>query len=569
MALSPIARTLIYSEYATWNSGSHQPSLVTFSFAGAAGGPNPTAAGIAWSSFSAGQQHAARQALDSWAAVSGIRFIEVPDTKAGAGIDIRFQLSQMADGTAGSAYYPKVGDISLSLSLYAQDNLEPGSYGYLVLLHEIGHALGLKHPFDSYPVLTDGLNNFDNTVMAYPRYGFATPASLRAADIEAIQYLYGTQSDEQNFSVQWNWDAARGGIRHDGNNSSQSITGTALRDIIFGYGGDDVLNGGAGDDMLFGGTGLNRISGGAGTDVLATGLFRAQTSLSGVSLGSEYNDGSITRTVSGTLYTPGEHQVFNGIEVLAFGDGRLVFDDADPVAQVVRMYQAALGRQPDAVGRESWTTQLLDGAPLVRLAEGFLGSAEFQARFGWQDDAGFVATAYRQALGREGEASGQAFWQGQLAAGMSRAGLLAGFSESAENHARTAPLLAKGLWDADDQIADLARLYKAVLGRAPDMDGLRFWNEQANHGVPDAAIANQFANSAEFTNRFPGGSDAEFVNAVYQNALGRGIDATGQAFWLDQLAHGMTRGEMVGGVSHSTEFLVLSAGLTEGGIVFA
>jgi serralysin len=31
---------------------------------------------------------------------------------------------------------------------YQNANLAPGGQGYETLLHELGHALGLKHPFD-------------------------------------------------------------------------------------------------------------------------------------------------------------------------------------------------------------------------------------------------------------------------------------------------------------------------------------------------------------------------------------------------------------------------------------
>ena len=568
MALSSIARTLIYSDSATWNSGSYQPTLVTYSFATPANGAHPTSSGQAWSSFNAAQQASARLALDSWASVSGIRMVEVPDTPAGAGIDIRLQFDTMAAGTAGFAYYPRSGDVSISMN-YAQDALNPGGYGYLVLMHEIGHAFGLKHPFEGSPTLPADEVNFNTTVMAYPKVGIDIPATLRAADVEAIQYLYGTQGAEDAFSVHWNWDAGFGGIRHDGDDSNQTITGTALRDIIIGYGGNDVLNGGGGNDLIYGGNGFNTVSGGTGTDTLATGRFRLETELQGLRAGAELNGGVLSRAMSGEVYTPGEHQVFNCIEILSFGDGRLVFDDNDPAAQVVRLYQAALGRQPDAAGREFWTSQLMEGAPLSRLANGFLSSPEFLARFGQPDDTGFVATAYRQALGREPDADGQAYWQSKLASGFSRADLLTGFSESPENRAITAPLVANGIWDGDDQVANIARLYKAVLGRTPELDGLRYWDAQADHGATEAQMANLFATSPEFNSRFPGASDVDFVSLVYLNTLGRAPDQDGQTFWLNHLSQGLTRGEMVAGVSHSSEFLTLTTSLTEGGVVFA
>lgn len=64
-----------------------------------------------------------------------------------------------------------------------------------VILHELGHALGLKHPGhyaaeDMGPYLPPGLDHTDNTVMSYD---FRAPDRLALGpfDIEALQYLYG------------------------------------------------------------------------------------------------------------------------------------------------------------------------------------------------------------------------------------------------------------------------------------------------------------------------------------------------------------------------------------------
>ncbi|MBC9179426.1 DUF4214 domain-containing protein [Pseudoroseomonas ludipueritiae] len=568
MALSSTARTLILGDSYTWNGGSHQPSLVTYSFANAATGPNGTTSpSTPWGAFNEAQQGAARQALASWESVSGIRFVEVPDTMQGAGIDLRFQMTRLGDTYAGLTYYPQVGDVSLNIDLYANDPLPRGSYGYLVLLHEIGHGLGLKHPFDDYPTLPEAQNNFDTTVMSYPKQGIGTPDNLRAADIEAIQYLYGTQQDRDNFPIQWGWDAALGGIRHQGNDASQTIEGTDLRDVILGLGGDDTLLGHGGNDVLHGGTGNNRVNGGSGIDTLGTDLLRQQASLT---YGSwSYQSDLDHKSFSGLLAGGGEHTSANDIEVVAFFDGRLVFDANDPAAQVMRLYQAALGRLPDPVGRDGWTDSLAQGASLTSLAQGFLNSDEFQGRYGALDNGGFVARTYQLALGREPDAPGLSSWLSQLDGGMSRAELLVGFSESAENRGRTDGVLSQGLWDADRQVADIARLYQAALGRAPEVDGLRFWDRQIDAGMTVTQVAERFTVSDEFNTRFPNASDVDFVRMVYQNTLGRPADAPGEAFWLDHLAHDMTRGQVVAGFADSTEFLQVSHALTENGIAFA
>jgi hypothetical protein len=67
-------------------------------------------------------------------------------------------------------------------------------------------------------------------------------------------------------------------------------------------------------------------------------------------------------------------------------------------------------------------------------AQGFLGSAEFQARFGGAGtpNAAFVDQLYQNVLGRAGDAAGRDFWNGALNAGTSRADVLVAFSENAE-----------------------------------------------------------------------------------------------------------------------------------------
>src|SRR3546814_9115392 len=77
------------------------------------------------------------------------RSVEVPD--AGAGGAIRFGTESMSDA-AGYAYYPSStelgGDIWIANNFDYNTSPVVGNYGYLTLMHEIGHALGLKHPGD-------------------------------------------------------------------------------------------------------------------------------------------------------------------------------------------------------------------------------------------------------------------------------------------------------------------------------------------------------------------------------------------------------------------------------------
>lgn len=66
--------------------------------------------------------------------------------------------------------------------------------------------------------------------------------------------------------------APTGGVVVGGDMTNETITGTALADVIGGLGGDDVINGLAGNDTLNGGSGNDALNGGEGDDVLTGAL---------------------------------------------------------------------------------------------------------------------------------------------------------------------------------------------------------------------------------------------------------------------------------------------------------
>lgn len=90
--------------------------------------------------------------------------------------------------------------------------------------------------------------------------------------------------------------------------------------------------------------------------------------------------------------------------------------------------------------------------------------------------------------------------------------------------------------DATD--AAVARLYEAVLDRAAEAEGLKFWLDMVDQGLDLTAVAAYFVESTEFFERLGDISSAEFVEELYENALDRGSDAEGQAFWTGMLDDG-------------------------------
>jgi len=106
-------------------------------------------------------------------------------------------------------------------------------------------------------------------------------------------------------------------------------------------------------------------------------------------------------------------------------------------AQILRLYQAAFGRSPDAGGFAFWAGQYRGGRALESIAGDFVGSDEWASRFGSQPTAeSLVDSLYQNVLGRSPDAAGEAFWVEQLAV-RSAASVLVSFSESDENVKRT------------------------------------------------------------------------------------------------------------------------------------
>ncbi len=109
------------------------------------------------------------------------------------------------------------------------------------------------------------------------------------------------------------------------------------------------------------------------------------------------------------------------------------------------------------------------------------------------------------------------------------------------------------------------RLYNASFKRLPDPDGLRYWIANFSSGKDDErAVASSFLASAEFKERYGEDvSDSTYVNTLYKNVLSRDADTDGLNYWLGQLHSGAeTRYEVLLGFSESTENKALFSEIT-------
>jgi len=196
------------------------------------------------------------------------------------------------------------GDITFDSENTVFSNLSSGSEGFYVMLHEIGHALGLKHTDDDggngRPTFAQlGIADHDwalYTIM--PSEGLAYfPATPMSLDILAIQKIYGAnlsyRTGDDVYVLQNDgifrtiWDAG-GTDTIDASGVSTGIFNSILVDlhpgsqifinpavstvvsIAYGVTIENAI-GGIGNDVLYGNDAANVLDGGGGGDQMAGG----------------------------------------------------------------------------------------------------------------------------------------------------------------------------------------------------------------------------------------------------------------------------------------------------------
>jgi len=214
--------------------------------------------------------------------------------------------------------------------------------------------------------------------------------------------------------------------------------------LVFGGAGNDTVESGAGDQISLGAGNdtvnylrpSGTIDGGAGLDTFVSPgmLYMSHQPGAGTGTTNVWNEGAYGA-------------VLVNFERVVLGTSGTAFDVDGAAGQAYRLYQAAFDRTPDNFGIGFWISRLDMGVSLTDVANAFVGSDEFKAKYAnATTNAALVNQFYANILHRAPDPTGQTFWTHVLDDHLATvADVLVKFSESPENVAALVGTIENGI----------------------------------------------------------------------------------------------------------------------------
>ncbi len=255
---NPTIEALLNADHAAWNTSANG-GVITYSFYSAGSGSYTGREAV--SEVSATIKNNVRAILSSIATFINVQFVEVADSATSCGVirymysDGKYDFNNAAYSFYAYGYYPgdgTGGDVHLNPRQASSFEGGAGTYGYMALIHETLHTLGLKHP-GSYnagggttegPFLSPSEDNTTNTVMTYnngtsdTRYYGSLAITPMSYDIQALQYLYGARNQNANATT-YTFNTVYG---YEVSSQVFGSTTTQLKQTLWDAGGVDTLD---------------------------------------------------------------------------------------------------------------------------------------------------------------------------------------------------------------------------------------------------------------------------------------------------------------------------------------
>lgn len=541
--------------------------------------------------FNSIQKEFVKTALAYISGIIDIQFVETNDPDASNVIAFA---NNVQTGSAGYAYNPYGQAIGSDVLLDSySSNLAPadGDYAALTYIHEIGHALGLKHPFGHVdavgaegeaPFLSDAEDSTQWSVMSYASRSQEYHLRYSPFDIAALQYLYGpskqTQTDDTYTlhadSANFIWDGG-GNDTVDGSALTQgmmlyltsgywgyigtqsslissagqvtvnfgttienakggagndTIVGNATSNHLYGGAGDDTLTGGAGDDTLEGGTGIDT----AVFSGTRSNFILANTAASYIAIDRVATEGWDTLT---------------GIEKISFAGSIVTLGTASDIGLYIE-------------GTLSGDTLQGTSGQDIMFAEA--GNDILQPGTGndYVDGGAGVDTVIQSGM-RTGSTVSRTSSDINVTNNVGAQG-----SDLLKNVERVVFDDAGVAFDIDGNAGKVYCLYQAAFNRSPDLPGLGFWMSYMDKGMDLSEVSSRFQGAAEFANLYGNNvSNTQLVTLLYQNVLHRIPNMTESNFWVNILETGQqSRAVILTSFSESPENQAQLVGILENGM---
>lgn len=212
--------------------------------------------------MNAAQITAIHRVMANFGNVSGLNFTYTTD----AGATIRFAEATSIDAGANDSLHsigtaqgtppdPDFDSNSWGDTWYNQVNYNSpsvGSFAYAAgFLHEVGHALGLKHghsPQSGLPALPTDHDSYEYSVMTYRQYVGDNPGNgdnaphhpttLMMNDIAALQYMYGADNSYNSGNTTYTFSPTTGEMFINGVGQGAAIANYILLTVWDGGGND-------------------------------------------------------------------------------------------------------------------------------------------------------------------------------------------------------------------------------------------------------------------------------------------------------------------------------------------